>query len=470
MPRRPLIVLGIDALDWGYVDAHRGSLPNLDALPVLSPLRSIFPPDSIPAWTTIFTGRSPADHGYLDSIDYLDDRPEESASNAASALPHRTFWDVASRRGERVCVINPFLAYPAWEVNGVMIAGPVFVDGTASITGIDASDLPPLPQLGGIVTFPNKKTVGPFVEQTLDDTQAQADFGRRVLTQVEPDLFFINLLTVDRIKHFLWRYVDPEDPTYPGPNPHEGAIDRMYGLIDRIVGEYAALGDVMVLSDHGHARRCTRMVYVDEALRRAGLVHEPSVRFRRLSKPYLLERAKKVTLRASYELGREEEVYSVARRLPNRKALKYSSFSSDSARSAARLSRTFGRNQHSGVDLGHDTPEARQAVKRVLESLVDPTTGQPVAEWVRERESVVAGARIDRYPAILFKLREGYGVDFGLYGGLFAPDVNHRRISGGHRPLGVFASSVPVDPPGSIEEFHGFLVGQLDRDASPARE
>ncbi|MCP4761580.1 MAG: hypothetical protein GY870_07345 [archaeon] len=37
-------------------------------------LKSISPPDSIPAWITIFTGKSPAEHGVLDSIDYLDDK------------------------------------------------------------------------------------------------------------------------------------------------------------------------------------------------------------------------------------------------------------------------------------------------------------------------------------------------------------------------------------------------------------
>jgi hypothetical protein len=367
-------------------------------------------------------------------------------------------------------VINPFLGYPAWDVNGVMVAGPVFVDGKASITGIDPSQLPPLPQLGGIVTFPDRRTLGRFVEQTLADTEDQAAFGRQMVERVQPDLFFMNILTVDRIKHFVWRYIDPGDPTYPGPNPHEHAVDRMYALIDRIVAGFMPYGDVMILSDHGHGRRCTRMVYVDEALRRSGLAEAPPSRVRRLSKAFLLERAKKLTLRAAYELGREEQLYRLARALPNRRALKYSSFSRDDERSVARLSPTFGRNQHSGVEVEPDTPANRQAVTDVLESLLDPKTGLPAAAWVRDREDVLSGDRLDRYPAILFKLRDGYGVDFGIYGRLFGPDVNHRRISGGHRPLGVFGSSRPVDPPTSIEEFYAFTLRELDDDARPAGE
>jgi hypothetical protein len=366
--------------------------------------------------------------------------------------------------------VNPFLAYPAWDVNGVMISGPVFADGSASITGISETALPPLPQLGGIVAFPTKKTVGPFVERTLSDTHEQAEFGRALLDLVQPDLFFMNLLTVDRIQHFLWRYADPGDPTYPGPNPQAGAIDRICGLIDGIVGDYAGTGDVIVLSDHGHTRRCTRMVYVDEALRRAGLVGERAARFRRLSKPYLLERAKKLALRVSYELAREDEMYRVARRLPNRRSLKFSSFSRDDAESIARLSRTFGRNQHSGVEVLCDVPANRDTVKEVLLSLVDPATGEPVIEWIRDREDVVTGARLGSYPEVLFKLRPGYGVDFGLYGGLFGPDVNHRRISGGHSPIGVFGSSAAVEPPVSIEAFYDFIVARLDDYADPARQ
>jgi hypothetical protein len=470
MSRRPLIILGIDGLDWAYVEAHRDALPNLGGWPVLAPLPSIFPPDSIPAWTTIFTGRGPGEHGYLDAIDYLDSTPDRAATAAASELPGRTFWDVASKRGLMVCIVNPFLAYPAWDVNGVMISGPVFADGSVSITGISETALPPLPQLGGIVAFPTRKTVGPFVERSLSDTREQAEFGLALLDLVQSDLFFMNLLTLDRIKHFLWRFADPGDPTYPGPSPHAGAIDRIYQLIDSIVGDYAGKGDVIVVSDHGHTRRCTRMAYVDEALRRAGLVGERVARFRRLSKPYLLERAKRLALRVSYELAREDEMYRVARRLPNRKSLKFSSFSRDDGESIARLSRTFGRNQHSGVDVLSDVPANRDAVKQVLVSLVDPDTREPVVEWVRDREDVVTGARLGRYPEVLFKLRQGYGVDFGLYGGLFGPDVNHRRISGGHSPIGVFASSVAVQPPVSIEAFYDFVVARLGRHAHPARQ
>jgi predicted AlkP superfamily phosphohydrolase/phosphomutase len=459
---KPLIVLGIDGLDWRYVDSHRDELPALASWPVLAPLASIFPPDSIPAWTTIFTGVPPGEHGMLDSIDYLDKRPAKAAETAGEALPNRTFWDEAGRRGKRVCVVNPFLAYPAWEVNGVMVSGPVFVSGEVSATGIEPGRLGKVPELGGIVSFPTPKTMGPFVEETLRATSEQADFGMKLLEESEADLFFLNILTVDRMQHFAWRFADTGDPTYPGPNPHSDAVLRTYQLIDSIVARYAEQGRVIVISDHGHGRRCTRMIFVDEVLRRAGLVTESNSGPRLLSSAYLLERAKRLVLSLTYRFALEVPAYKLARKLPSRKALKQSTFSSDAASSPARLSRLFGRNQFGGIELREDTPQMRARVRAVLESIVDPLTGKGVIEWVKDREEIVAGASIDRYPPVLFKFIEGYGVDFGLYGNIFAPDVNHRRISGGHKDLGVLACSFDVEsPPDSIEGVYETVLGLL---------
>lgn len=443
--RDPLIVLGVDGLDWGYVNEHRAELPNLASWPVLNLLPSILPPDSIPAWTTIFTGEPPGEHGILDSIDYLSKRPEAAAESAARALPHRTFWDEAGRRGKRVCVVNPFMAYPAWNVNGVMVAGPVFVSGEVSVTGINGAELGDVPELGGIVAFPTPRTMSRFVKSTLEATEEQAEFGMRLLQRVRPDLFFLNILTVDRMQHFAWRFTDAGDPTFPGPNRHSRAILDAYRSIDAMAARYARVGRVIIVSDHGHGRRCTKMVFLDEVLRRSGLVAERSTAPRLLSPPFLLERTKRLVLDATYRFGFETPAYRVARRLPGRKAIKQSTFSTNVDQSTARTSRLFGRNRFGGVELRDDTPATRERVRAALGAVRDPDVGDDLFEWIADRETVVSGARIDRYPSLLFMLKPGYGVDFGIYGQIIGPDVNHRRVSGGHTQDGIFAASFPLD-------------------------
>ena len=254
MSGQPLIILGVDGLDWAYVDAHRDELPTLAGWPQLSlcarssrltrsPLGRRSSRASGPGTTASWT-RSTTCHAGRRARP----RPRGRRSRADVLGQGR-------RAGAKVCVINPFLAHPAWDVNGLMVSGPVFVSGEVSVTGRDLAELGPVPSLGGIVDFPTTDTMGPFIDDTLAATQEQSDFGLRMLDLTGPDLFFLNVLTLDRLQHFVWRFADPDDPTYPGPNPHGKGLLESYRMIDRIAADYAERGRVLVISDHGHGMR-----------------------------------------------------------------------------------------------------------------------------------------------------------------------------------------------------------------------
>ncbi len=66
-----LLVLGLDGATWSVLDPMRarGLMPNLDALlsgAAHGTLRSIVPPVTTAAWTTMMTGCGPARHGVFD--------------------------------------------------------------------------------------------------------------------------------------------------------------------------------------------------------------------------------------------------------------------------------------------------------------------------------------------------------------------------------------------------------------------
>lgn len=469
-----IVILGVDGLDWRFVEANLDKLPTLHRLSqkaTLRPLESTFPPDSIPAWTTIFTGLLPAEHGIIQSIDYLGETPAEAVMDAPSVFRGRTFWDRASAAGRSVCVVNAFMAYPAWPVNGVMISGPVFVDSAEpSIFPVsEVTGLGTLPQLGGMVDFPTERTMSPFVDATLRTTREQAEFGLALLSERRPDLFFLNILTIDRLQHFAWRFHDVGDPTYPGPNPYQFAVLDGYRIVDEIVAAYVAAADdatVVVLSDHGHGQRCTRMLFVDELLRRKGIVATGTAYAR--ARTMVLEKTKRFALHAAARCALEEPLYALARRVPGRKKLKTSSYAVAHL-SAARPSRLFGRNASGGVEVASmGDADARDAlVTSIIRELQDVRdNGGRVVRWARRREEVVQGKHAGRFPAVLFELEDGYGVDFGVYGPLFAADPMHRRISGGHKPQGIFVASRPPEQlpslPFSIDEFHDFVLRTLE--------
>jgi len=153
-----VVIIGIDGLDPFLLSKWKNELPNLGSLFVDASeitLNSTFPPDSICAWTSIYTGENPAEHGLLESIDYLANKKLTENEDRSVVFRGKTFWDIAGRNGKTVCVINPFLAYPAWDVNGIMISGPVFEGGEIKACPESILDEYKFPPIGGIVDFPD---------------------------------------------------------------------------------------------------------------------------------------------------------------------------------------------------------------------------------------------------------------------------------------------------------------------------
>ena len=65
---RKLIILGIDGMDWDVIVRYKDVLPNLYGLMQKNNyphLRSVFPADTTPAWSTIYTGLDPSEHGII---------------------------------------------------------------------------------------------------------------------------------------------------------------------------------------------------------------------------------------------------------------------------------------------------------------------------------------------------------------------------------------------------------------------
>jgi predicted AlkP superfamily phosphohydrolase/phosphomutase len=447
---RRLVVLGIDALDPVLLGRWRKDLPHFARIMdegYFAPLESTKPPDSIPAWVTIYTGLEPWQHGVIDSMDYLDIKKGSQAVDVGT-IRGRTFWDRAGDAGKRVCVVNPLLAYPVWPVNGIMVNGPVFITGDAQAYPQEIATRFRLPELGGMVDFPDRKDLGGFLARTEQVTREQAGFGLDLLALEDWDVFFLCLLTLDRVMHFLWRYTDPEDPTYPGPNPLEHSIRDFFILLDSIVGEFMERlsrdQTLLIVSDHGHARRPARSVYVNEMLRREGLLKIRQGKVPGLSPVAMVERTKTAFLRMMHRLDLEDWVYKIAAIIPKekRRSLKTSSYAVAREASVAWLSDTGGGTSFGGVEINRALCRGADEYERLRERLIGllesqrTPEGEPIVASAARREEVFTGRNADKYPDVVFELREDYGVDRSLFSGLTGASATHKKVSGGHSKLG----------------------------------
>lgn len=372
-------------------------------------------------------------------MEYFGERHEFSNINAKS-MQGRTFWDIASRFGKRVCIINPFIAYPAWEVNGVMVSGSIGRNDPPSAFPKSILENYKIPHLGGVRTeFPvTKKELNEFHERLRKITLDEVEFGLKVLEDYAWDLAFVNLITLDGIQHSFWRYCNANDPTYPGKNPFENVIKDFYRLHDEIVGRFMQAhpdAGIMIVSDHGHCMRSVRLVNINEFLRRKGYL---SPKLGKMKTSIVIEKIKSKLLDIIYRY----ELYGVALRVTHSipstsKRLQKSQFSIDIRKSKAVTSDFTGMNPFSGIDIistnkGLEYEELRASIIRELLELKGPETNGKLVKWARRREELYQGEYTSKWPDILFELKKPYAVNWAIHTPLITVNYAHKLLSGGH--------------------------------------
>ncbi|MDH5570502.1 MAG: alkaline phosphatase family protein [Gammaproteobacteria bacterium] len=444
-----VILLGLDGMDYDLTQEliSQGHLPNLKAIADkggFSPLLSVFPPDSIPAWITTFTGIDPSNHGVLDHVNYLLDDFDECPIDT-SVFHEKTFWDrIGNETDKKVCIVNPFMAYPVWPVNGVMVSGPVFIEGNIECSDesyLKGNKIPD--SIGGIAVFPNKTNMKPYYDDTVRDTKEQVEFGINLLKDNEFDFFFQTIVTTDRVQHHYWRYCDKKDPTYPGPSEIDTTVTDFFKLTDDIVGQFLnELNDedvLLVMSDHGHGMRCTHCFNTNEFLRQKGYLKSSSGK-KKFSKKIILEKLKNRVLRFMNDHDLEDYISVIAKFVPNAKAMKKGSHITNYAESMAYGSDFAGTNPFGGICINRDNVNDYESFRNTLMSELSEIedNGEKIFTWIKKREELYSGELIDRYPDILYEMLPKYGSGFSLHSDLITINPTHKKISGGHKKNGIF--------------------------------
>lgn len=451
---RNTIVLGIDSLDPYVLNAHKAVLPNFSSLIEASPTflsKSVFPVDTIPAWASIYTGLSPANHGLLYVYDIFDSKMGDLQKLSVGPVRGRTFWDYLSAERYRCVIVFPMMMYPAWDINGVMVSmSPIEkqLDWVSAEKTVDAcpkrvmakNDIPDkMRTLWG--RWPGMKRLEEWT--TLGKIALETE--QRIamsLSQTESwDLFFAYFSVLDIIQHRLWRFFDERDPGYPGITSFKETILHYYRIIDGFVGEFLnsyADASIIVLSDHGHQSRPFRTLNINEFLRRTGCLTTKGNRMRALS------RIRNCVLDVTDKLNIEHfliRLVAVNERLTKSSKSMYSSVGSiDRSKSRAFLSNFAGIKSYpqGGIEINRDLvsedeyEEVRRALIAALSELRSPDQ-ELLIKCVKAREDFDPGKYCDSiYPDIVFWLAEGRGVGWELHSGLYGKAHDHKVASGGH--------------------------------------
>ncbi|WP_165232477.1 alkaline phosphatase family protein [Aquisphaera insulae] len=285
-----LVVLGLDGATWTVLDPmrRRGLMPNLDALlagAAHGTLRSIIPPVTTAAWTTMMTGCNPPRHGVFDHR-YYDAAAGRMKVNHSGRVRVPTVWKLLSDAGRSVVSLNVPGIFPPPKLRGLVVSGmdaPHLDGALQSCPDFGA-------RLKAEVPDYSLRYFWKHAPKSLEELQVNGRLtvesflgraqGGLLADQHVPDwsVLMVQFQNLDPFQHRVWRYLNVDETGIDEPAWNAAAGEVMRGL-DRAIGLLCELAErrdaaVMVVSDHGFGP-CLGRIDVNRILVDAGVARLP---------------------------------------------------------------------------------------------------------------------------------------------------------------------------------------------------
>jgi predicted AlkP superfamily phosphohydrolase/phosphomutase len=370
---RKVVVIGPDGTPLSLISSliAEGELPNFARIfegGSVRPMTSAIPAVSSVAWSCFMTGKNPGKHGIYGFLDRKPNSYDTYIPNS-NVMRSETLWEILSRHGKRVVVMNVPVTYPPRRVNGILVAG--FLSPRLEKATYPASVGEQLKSMGyrlDVDPWQARENKDKFLEDlyyTLDKRQ-EAMF--HFMETEEWDFFMLQIMETDRLHHFLWEHWEKGDEKYAP------AFLKLYHKIDGLLGRlYERLTEdttLVVLSDHGF---CTmkKEVFINRWLQDNGWLNftkDPPDSLRDIH--------------------------------PDSKA-----YSMDPGRIFVNLR---GREPQGSVDAGREYEALRKELTDALSELREPESGEPMIERVYKREEIYSGECYPQAPDLVAMPCRGY--------------------------------------------------------------
>lgn len=281
---RKIFVVGLDCGDPVLVfDWWRDELPNFRWLidnGAYGPLDSCKPCITVPAWSSMTSGKDPGVLGFYGFRNRADYSYDNMTMANGSVVKTPRVWELLGGTGKQVIVVGLPQTYPVQPVNGYLVSSFLTPSVRRQYTYPNEFRYEVDQLLDGReydVDVPRFRTEDKefLVKQIYEMTEKRFIVLKHLLKNKPWDFFMFVEMGVDRIHHGLWQYMDPSHPKHEPGNPYQNTIKEYYKYIDQELGEMlSALDDdtvVIVVSDHG-AKKMDGAICINEWLRREGFL------------------------------------------------------------------------------------------------------------------------------------------------------------------------------------------------------
>lgn len=422
------LVIGLDGADLDLIEALGPSaLPHLFGLMergVHARLRSVLPPATLPNWTTFLTGVDPGRHGVFD---FTVRRGRHVAFTGGTI---REAPSIAARLDAlgRSCAMIGFPAtFPPEPLRGGL-----FMSGWDSPVDRRATDkhVHPRERYADL-----DARFGPLTFDEVDEFQADRPgfhealapaLGQRIARRTSMgvsllgervwDLFAIYFGESDTASHHLHHFHDGTCPRRPhdATEQESAGLAAVYRALDRAVGALVdAAGEtseITIVSDHGSGTANDKVLYLNRALEKAGLLRFVPPRG---VVSRLFGRARSAALRyvppdlksTLFELGdrRLPGLVESHARFGNIDFARTRAFSDELNYFPAIHLNLVGREEN-GIVRPEHVDHTIAEIESALFALRDPWTKAPVIRAVHRREALFEGPHLDRAPDLLLEL------------------------------------------------------------------
>lgn len=444
---RKVLLIGLDGATYTLLDPliEAGVMPFLASFiaeGVRADLRTIIPPLTPPAWTSLLTGRTPGHHGIFDFFQLESPGSKRIRLATSKDVLTPTIAEMVNDAGLQATVLNFPAHFPPPPIDGTVVAG--WMPWRQLRLGCHPETI--FDELKQLPDF-NARELAMDMAQEASATEGSDDAGNREwaelharreehwrdvvchLMQAHPTAFTALLLDgPDKVQHLCWRFLDPALAHSLTPEEEEVRASCMnfYQRLDAVLADIvAAAGEettVVLASDHGFGAT-TEVLHINSWLAEAGYLTWATDKAQDAASDGIL---------GMRQLSRHTEWI-------------------DWKRTKAFAATPTGNGIHIVIaeeNDGHGVPrqeyeQFRAELKSKLLAYRAPAKGDEGDQVITEvwtREEIFPGTAAGYGPDLTLTLRDG-----GLVSILPSAEVLQPRPqpAGTHRPLGIFIARGP---------------------------
>lgn len=405
-----VIVFGLDGVSYDFIQKWKEELPNINKMMnkgTFGLLKSTYVPISASAWTSITTGKSPAEHGVFDNFQL--DENKELIINTALSSSNEHVWDILSKFRYTSGIYFMPLTYPPKKINGYMISGQ---------PALDTNNTYPLDLESYIKNkFPDFKLIietvynGENERECLDSLNRLIDIKLEIFTDSlenrKCDFNFFVLEETDWLNHYFFRFFDPQHYIFDKEKAERYVpeVISIYKKIDNFIGVSMKYSDyVFLISDHGNGP-VNGIININKLLYDSGMI-KLKKNFKVGLKYSLLKLG--ITKENIYKLVKKSKVYSkfAGVKVTKNKALDFfiNEKDIDYIKTKAYC---FGHYGQLYINKKYSNKEylgALESVEKLISSIKNPLTDEPLDIKFYRKDLIFIGKNSTYAPDLVFEI------------------------------------------------------------------